>query len=1128
MYRDPADPQYQQYAQYNPYWQPVHVFDMDGDGLLDLSANFSGRWRNRGDGSFERWSDGLPSAQSCVMSIDFNGDQRADCLVPALNPADQALYLDDTTKVARFNLTGTADSLFVKDGNNVQTTGVVTEDIDGDGRQDILRWSATTANNGVYLSNGDGSFRAIQGAALNLSADPLMTTDGTRTFITGDFLGNGSLQVMLLRQDARPSLSTGWRNIVMPAQSNALLHLSGDRSPIDHLTRVTTGSGVVFQVTGREPITTSGNYTSDRGKPGLAATGQQVDLQPPSYVITSTTKSSPGFEAVQTRYSYHGLKAERNGRGMLGFRETRQQTKAPDGRDLTVVTRNLLGHPYIGVAGVTETFVGAMDLSGQRLSRTTYSYCDKTSQVAPSDIESGGTAPVPCSTVDKVQRPYLHQSLEEGWDLDSGIALPTVRTTNSYNGYGDPLTIEVVTRGTALGVDQAFTKKVVNAYAPPVTAADRWILGRLTTATVTQAAPNSLNSISTSAGSAPRATDRNGTGDFVLGAFEVPAIAPQTLNETVLIQATLRNTSNAAQSISSIAVTNSSGAAFGLQSHGCPANLEPARGCTININFRPTAVQTFRGSVSARVGSALIEKNLQGDGSPLSVSPTNFGPVAMGSSLTRDVAVRNAGNSPLSIQVPAPTSVTGIGFSFESTTCTGTLDALGTCSIKVRASPSSTGTRDGQVTVRTVSGTAASATVSATGINVSMSNVDFGFVKTGQSKAASVTVGNNSSVEVTITSGVNLTGSAISIANTSTCTLNKVLRLNESCRIDLVFAPNSVGDYSGNVSLDTSAGNLRSTWTGSAPAWGFDGIQFGRVATREDAVLASTTLYNNGSSPIVFDSPFNFGVAIVPNGTAEFFYAGTTCGAQLDPGANCSVSVSFKPTLTTLQTAELRIRGNSKLMSAAITGTGVAVSLGNLQFGLREPNASNLGWHAQVQNSSNSAINIGAVTISGNGAFTLFTPTNPSYPPCGSSLGANASCFLGVRYRPTTVGDEQAAEIVVNSSVGGLRSYLAGSTKAWATATTFPSTRVGFESPDQQITIANRSGAALTLPTNIGALIVAPFIYQSTTCGSSLANGSDCKVTARFKPTAIGTKSLNAILSTNLGNITMTLSGTGL
>jgi hypothetical protein len=1114
LYRDPPPV----VPSANPYWNRPSEADLDGDGLLDLADFYWGYWRNRGDGTFEA-GDALLAATNCSLSIDFNGDQRGDCLRPESPPANQSLTVvagSKTANVKRFNLTTAVDGLYAKDSDNRQILGVLVEDLDADGRQDILRWSTTSSNNGVYLSNGDGSFRARLPAGLTGLSIPLSSTDGRNSFVSGDFLGNGTLQLLQVRED------------VNATNKNVLLALQGDRTPIDHLIGATTGSGVVFSIAPREPLTLSANYSTDRGTAN-AAYLPLLDLQPPSYVITSSTKTSPGFGAVQTLYSYHGLKAERNGRGMLGFRETRQQTKAPNGADLTVATRNLLAHPYIGVAGVTETYLGTLSLANaQRLSRTTYSYCDKSSAASPTEIGSGGTSPVPCATSAPVQRPYLYQSLEEGWDLNnSALALPTVRTTNSYNDWGDPLTIEVTTAGTALGLSQSFAKTVTNTYETPDTADNRWILGRLKTAQVLQTAPNSLSSLSASKGTAPRADQIDGITPFVLGKISAPTILPQALNETIQLVAELRNTSNISQPITQIAVVNSVGAGFTLGTQACPATLQPSASCNLSFNFRPTAVQTYQGTVQARVGGQLITASIQGEGSPLAINPVNIGSVAIDSNLSGDVVVRNVGATSLPVEAVTAASVNGVGFTFVSTTCSSSIAPQDNCSIKVKFSPTTAGLREGQVRVRTVAGIEGNGKVSATGVNVGVVGVNFGFVKVNESKSEIISLANGSNANVTVSGSIAISGSFISIENNA-CIVGKVLAPTQSCQITLKFAPTAIGDQSGSFSVPTNVGTVGANWYGVAPAWGFNGIDFGRVATNEDLMPASTTIYNNGSTPVVFDNPFAMGVAVVNNGSAQFYYNGSTCSGQLNPGNTCTVSLYFKPTAATTQTAQLRVRGNGSLMSANVTGVGVAVSLGNISYGFRGPNITNLSWAAGISNLSSSAVNLNlsSAAISGSSAFSLVAPGG--YTPCTATLAAGSTCYFGVRFSPTSSGVDETADLTVISSVGNLRSSLTGSTRAWATSVNFPNTPVGGTSGDSAMTIENRSGAALTLPSNFAALMPTNFEYRSTTCNATLNNSSSCTVSIRFKPTSVGRRDAAVNIPTNIGNIPMMVGGAGI
>ena len=494
VYADPAIS-----AKINNFWRIPYVADANGDGMADLLVN-SGVWLSRGDGNFDV-NPGASGTVGCQYPLDFNGDGRADCLMPAIAPSGQNLLIADGTyapkNAGNFNLLTTGQELFGTTSTNLQNIGVAMGDFDGDGRSDILRWKDDPSQNTVYLSNGDGTFRA---SAFNLTSvnDQLQKSDGTASFLTADFTGHGNSEILALR--ANPATTSD-------ATRNQL-YVKTNSTPPDQLVSVTSSTGLVTTLTW-VPLSNSvsgslgARYASDGGMLN-AAVYPAVDLTLPTYVVATTVSDSGvGAGTQATEYSYAGLKMAYDGRGLLGFRETRRQNLAPNGNMLTVFTQNLQSMHNVGPASLTETRLGALNASGaQVISRSTYVYCDKT---AASGAETSANNTTPCPTSALVQRPYLYQSVEQGWDLGAN-QLPKVTTTNFFNNSGDPTQIVVKTEGIALGLAQAFTKTSSNQYYVDNSSGDNWILGRLQQATVLGNVPNSFASIATSAGAAPSAS----------------------------------------------------------------------------------------------------------------------------------------------------------------------------------------------------------------------------------------------------------------------------------------------------------------------------------------------------------------------------------------------------------------------------------------------------------------------------------------------------------------------------------------------------------------------------------------------------------------------------------------------
>jgi hypothetical protein len=366
----------------NPYWQRPELADINGDGLMDVLSD-TGNWRSLGTGSFAQ-SAVQNTAQLCTLPIDFNGDGRNDCLRPSASNTELTMSFGATqSKVNNFNLTGADDRLYAVNAGGGQTTGAVIEDFDGDGRQDILRYSEENWRNGIYLSLGDGTFAPRIAAQLgNLR---LQSADGSRSFVLGDFLGDGTLQMLRLASNP-PAASSSTQLATFECLStscyepppvppagivdtpyNMLLVRTGVSGPVDVLESIKSSAGLTSTVLSRRSLSRGtdpdgAGYVAEFGAPvspppGLTAI---VNVTTPMYVITRTDREVASGAKQITRYRYEGLKAERGGRGMLGFRRMQQEDTTPAGLPMTVVTEYLQVHPYIGVASRTQTFLRAL------------------------------------------------------------------------------------------------------------------------------------------------------------------------------------------------------------------------------------------------------------------------------------------------------------------------------------------------------------------------------------------------------------------------------------------------------------------------------------------------------------------------------------------------------------------------------------------------------------------------------------------------------------------------------------------------------------------------------------------------------------------------------------------------
>ncbi len=484
--------------------EPAHVVDIDGDGMRDLvaMANLAhgplgwSSWVSNGDGSFNQ----ITATAICGYPIDFNGDGRADCLSPGTDPTKNTLAVangsSSTPAVANFNLTGTGQDLAGA------TMGIVTADIDGDGRTDIIRWEDDFTKNVFYMSNGDGTFRAVA-TNLNTANYALKKSDGSKDFVTGDFTGNGNVEI--LRMVASPVAGS-------VATTNQLF-LKAVTAPPEQLQTITTGSGVAHQLTWVTLPNSSSGTIGSRFTQAPVPVYPLANLTLPMWVVaTVESGTAVGSATVKTEYAYNGLRAAADGRGLLGFMKMSEQHVSPaNGRLTRLDTTYLQDRGYVGTAGVVQSYDAGIGAGGNLLSETTRAYCDTTSPAALPTIGTYGISPTACPSTALVERPYLYQSVAEGWDVDAArTPLATVTITNTYDNEGNPSKIVTAISGATVGVPQTTTTTVNNTYAGEDITADHWVLNQLQRATVNKVVTNSLPNVATGAGTGSHATDRSG------------------------------------------------------------------------------------------------------------------------------------------------------------------------------------------------------------------------------------------------------------------------------------------------------------------------------------------------------------------------------------------------------------------------------------------------------------------------------------------------------------------------------------------------------------------------------------------------------------------------------------------
>jgi Abnormal spindle-like microcephaly-assoc'd, ASPM-SPD-2-Hydin len=182
----------------------------------------------------------------------------------------------------------------------------------------------------------------------------------------------------------------------------------------------------------------------------------------------------------------------------------------------------------------------------------------------------------------------------------------------------------------------------------------------------------------------------------------------------------LKNTGSSSVTISSAAV---SGTGFKISGITVPLTLAASQTKSFTVSFGPTASGSVTGSVTIRsdASNPTYTMALSGTGGSatrtisLSASSLNFGNEVVGGSIPLGVAVKNTGNSSLTISQVA---ITGAGFGISGGFIGATIAAGQTAEMTVVFAPKVTGSVTGKVTI-TSTATNSPNSVSVTGTGIS-------------------------------------------------------------------------------------------------------------------------------------------------------------------------------------------------------------------------------------------------------------------------------------------------------------------------------------------------------------------------------------------------------------------------
>ena len=426
---------------------------------------------------------------------------------------------------------------------------------------------------------------------------------------------------------------------------------------------------------------------------------------------------------------------------------------------------------------------------------------------------------------------------------------------------------------------------------------------------------------------------------------------------------------------------------------------------------------------------------------------------------------------------------------------------------------------------------------------VSATTIAFGIQETGTtSPSKTVSLKNTQAVTLNITS-ITVPNPPYSItATTCGTTFPSTLAAGASCTISVAFSPTAIGNApAGSLTINDDATNtpqmVALTGTGAGPtSLNTTSVGFGNVVVGQTSAIHVVDLRNNQSTSLSITS------ITVPSG-GYALDPSTTCGnpGSLAPSATCVIAVTLTPTaLGAVPAGNLTINTNATNTPqyVALTGTGIGptlTSVSSLAFGNQVEGQTSLIKTFTFTNEQAATLSITSITAPAGG-YAIDPSTTCANP---GTLGAGATCTVGVTFTPTALGLAPAGKVMINSGATNSPSLVAV-TGTGIAPTTLSATTVAFGT-----VVLNQTSAIKTVTlTNIQpttALSISSLAISgdtqfaldpSSTCstGAPLAAGASCTFAFTFTPTATGAQP-NGTLTISDGAInspqTITLTGSG-
>jgi len=301
---------------------------------------------------------------------------------------------------------------------------------------------------------------------------------------------------------------------------------------------------------------------------------------------------------------------------------------------------------------------------------------------------------------------------------------------------------------------------------------------------------------------------------------------------------------------------------------------------------------------------------------------------------------------------------------------------------------------------------------------VSPASLDFGSVRMGTLSTPQVVTLSNTGTAPLLNIGITVPLGDFSIsANTCGASLAEGL----TCDISITFAPTFMGAVAADLTITSNDPNnpvitvpLDGIGIQPVAAVSPASVAFGNQIVNSPSTSQIVTFSNTGNMTMTIS-----GITLSGADAAEYSISNNTCGATLNAGSNCTMSITFTPTVSGAAAAQLNIVSDAVNTPTTVPingmGTVVVVSTSSINFGEQlvitaGKAPKTLPIVVTLFNAGSVPLIFNSVAITGANAGDFLMKSK-----CKTSLSAGGSCSMSIRFAPLDRG-ARVATLTISSS----------------------------------------------------------------------------------------------------------------